>query len=130
MIEKLETNAPNALALQVIDGFSETDEKLCQKYFDQKLTEGCDHVNVLVKVDELNIHHIEARAFLKDLVWTLNHYKQMGHLAIVGHSNVLKNLIKADNLFYQNKNKGRLERYFDISELNEAMAFVDGPEVN
>ncbi len=33
MIEQLITSKKNILAIEVIDGFTETDEKLCQKFF-------------------------------------------------------------------------------------------------
>ncbi len=33
MIEKLMESKGNVLAIEVIDGFTETDEKLCQKFF-------------------------------------------------------------------------------------------------
>jgi len=33
MIEQIKTYDNNVLAIEVIDGFTETDEKLCQKLF-------------------------------------------------------------------------------------------------
>jgi hypothetical protein len=45
-------------------------------------------------------------------------------LAIVAHSKVLKALVPIDNLFFERASKGRLERYFDISQIDEAFEFV------
>ncbi|RIV45377.1 STAS/SEC14 domain-containing protein [Flagellimonas pelagia] len=124
MIEQIKTFEDNVLAIEVIDGFDETDEKLCQKFFDEKLEKGFATVNVLVKLDELKIAHSSTKAFMEDIIWTLRNYKKMGHLAIVAHSKILKALVPIDNLFFQRASKGRLERYFDVSQMDEAMAFV------
>ena len=49
----------------------------------------------------------------------------MGHIAVVAHSNVLKALVPIDNLFFERASKGRHERYFDVSQLDDAFAFVN-----
>lgn len=124
MIEQLTTSKENVLALEVIDGFNENDEKLCQKLFQQKLDAGFDQVHILIKMDEMKVSHSSFKAFMQDSLWALRNYKKIGHLAIVAHSNVTKVLVPIDNLFFQRASKGRLERYFDISQLDEAMEFV------
>ncbi|MCB0516021.1 MAG: STAS/SEC14 domain-containing protein [Chitinophagales bacterium] len=124
MIEQIKTFPNNALAIEVIDGFTETDENLCQKFFNQKLAQGYEQVNVLVKLDEMKISHSSAKAFLEDNVWALRNYSKMGHLAIVGHSKILKALVPIDNLFFERASKGRLERYFDVSQLEDAIKFI------
>lgn len=124
MIEQIKTFDNNVLAIEVIDGFNENDEKLCQKFFEEKIEKGFDQVNVLVKLDELKLSHSSAKAFMEDTIWTLRNYKKMGHLAIVAHSKVLKALVPIDNLFFHRASKGRLERYFDASQMDDAMAFV------
>lgn len=55
MIEQMKTFKGNTLAVEVINGFTETDEKICQKFFLEKLDKGHDQVHVLVKLDELKI---------------------------------------------------------------------------
>jgi hypothetical protein len=127
MLQKIETRAKNLLAIEVIDGFTETDEKICQKYFQEKLDAGNSQVNVLVKLDELKISHTSIKAFMEDIIWALRNYKKLGHLAIVAHSKVLKALVPIDNLFFQRASEGRLERYFDISQMDEALKFVKMP---
>jgi uncharacterized membrane protein YukC len=124
MIEKIENLPNNNLAVEVIDSFTEADEKICQKWFQEKLDEGYDQVNVLVKLDEVKLSQSSIKAFMEDSIWALRHYKQIGHLAIVAHSKILKALVPIDNLFFQRASKGRLERYFDVSQMDEALAFV------
>lgn len=124
MIEQLKTFKDNQLAVEVIDGFTETDEKICQKWFQEKLDEGYEQVNVLVKLDEMKISHTQVKAFMEDSIWALRHYKQLGHLAIVAHSKILKALIPIDNLFFQRASEGRMERYFDVSQIDEAFEFI------
>lgn len=124
MIEQLVTDKKNLLAIEVIDGFTETDEKLCRKFFEEKLSLGAAPLNILVKLDEMKIGDSSVKAFMEDTIYSLRNYKEMGHLAIVAHSNILKALVPIDNLFFQRAKKGRLERYFDVSQMDEAMAFV------
>ena len=125
MVEQLKTFDNNVLAIQVIDGFTETDETLCQKFFQEKLNQGYNQVNVLVKLDELNISHSSIKAFMEDFIWVLRNYKNIGHLTIVAHSGILKALAPIDNLFFQRASKGRYERYFDISQIEDAFEFVN-----
>ncbi len=124
MIEQIETFKGNVLAIEVIDGFTETDEKLAQKFFKEKIEEGNDHVNVLVKLDELKIGHSSTKAFMEDIVWVLRNYKHMGNLAIVAHSKILKALVPIDNFFFERLQKGYEERYFDVSQLDSAIEFI------
>ncbi|MEO8588609.1 MAG: STAS/SEC14 domain-containing protein [Flavobacteriales bacterium] len=125
MIEQLKTFPDNVLAIEVIDGFTETDEQLCQKWFEAKRGAGPKQVNVLVKLDEMKLSATSAKAFFEDMLWGLRNYTHLGHLAIVAHSNVLKALVPLDNLFFQRASRGRLERYFDVSQLDDAIAFVN-----
>ncbi len=128
MIEQIKTYDNNVLAIEVIDGFTETDEKLCQKFFNEKLELGFDKVNVLVKLDEMKISHSNVKAFFEDIIWILRNYKKLGHLAIVAHSNILKVLVPIDNLFFARASKGRQERYFDVSQIDEAFEFISSKE--
>jgi len=125
MLEQIETFENNVLAVEVIDGFTEEDEFICRKFFEEKLKQGFDSVNVLIKLDEMKVSNSSVKAFMEDSLWTLRNYKKMGHLAIVAHSNTLKALVPIDSLFFSRASKGRLERYFDVSQMDEAMRFVN-----
>jgi hypothetical protein len=125
MLEQLKKIENAVLAVEVIDGFTENDEKICQKFFEKKIKEGFKQVNVLVKLDELKVSHSSTKAFFEDIIWAMRHYKNLGHLAIVAHSKIVKALVPIDNLFFERASKGRLERYFDVSQLDEAFDFVN-----
>lgn len=126
MLEQLKTFENNVLAVEVIDSFTEADEKFCQKLCEKKREQGFEQINVLVKLDEMKISKVSIKSFFEDIVWLLRNYKHLGHLAIVAHSNVVKALVPVDNLFFQRASKGRHERYFDISQMEEALEFVHG----
>ncbi|QLE00974.1 STAS/SEC14 domain-containing protein [Galbibacter sp. BG1] len=125
MISQLKTFDNNVLAVEVYDGFTKEDEKTLEKLFEAKLDQGFAQVNVLIKLDEAKISKSSTKAFFEDILWSLRNYKKMGHLAIVAHSNIVKSLVPLDNLFFQRASKGRYERYFDISQMEEAMMFVN-----
>jgi hypothetical protein len=125
MIEQIKIFENNVLAITIIDGFTETDVKYCQKLFDEKLAKGFEKINLLVKLDELKLSHSSTKAFFEEIVIILRNYKELKNLAIVGHSNMLKAYIPIDNFFFARLSKGSEERYFDISQMEEAMAFVD-----
>jgi len=125
MIEQIKTYDNNVMAVEVIDGFTETDDQFCQKLFEEKRVQGFDQINLLIKLDEMKISKTSIKAFFEDSIWALRNYTHLGHLALVAHSKVLKALVPIDNLFFERASKGRLERYFDISQLDEAFEFVE-----
>ena len=125
MVEQIRKFESDILAVEVIDGFTETDEKFCQKLFAEKLNQGSESVNMLVKLDEMKISKIETKAFFEDILWVIRNYKKLGHLAVVAHSSILKALVPIDNAFFARASKGRQERYFDVSQMDEAWAFVN-----
>lgn len=124
MIEQIKKFDTNALAFEVIDGFTETDEKLAQKFFKEKLEEGYETVNMLVSINEYKISNTNAKAFFEDIIFILRNYKALGHLAIVGHSKVLKALVPIDNFFFKRLGEGKEERYFDVSQIDKAIEFI------
>ena len=124
MIEQLEKFPGNTIAFEVIDSFTETDEKVAQKLFQEKLDQGFDYLNILIKLDEMKISKSSTKAFMEDIIWTFRNYQQMGNIAIVAHSNILKALVPIDNFFFDRLRKGFEERYFDVSQMEEAIEFV------
>ncbi len=124
MLEQIETHKNNMLEVEVIDGFTETDERFFEKLIEQKLAQGFDTVNILVKLDEMKISNSNIKAFFEDIIWSIRNYKHLGHLAIVAHSNIFKVFVPIDNLFFLRASKGRHERYFDVSQMDEALEFI------
>jgi len=125
MVAQLKIFDNNALAITVIDSFTENDENICQKWMEEKLAKGFDQVNILINIDEMKISGSSAKAFFEDTLYIIRNYKNLGHIAVVAHSKVLKALIPIDNLFFERASKGRHERYFDVSQLDEAFEFVN-----
>jgi len=125
MIEQMKIFKGNTLAFQAIDSFTEIDVELAHKFFNEKIAQGHKHVNVLICLDELKISHINVKAFMEDIIWVLRKFKQIGNIAIVAHSNILKAMVPLDSFFFDRLKKGFEERYFDITQLDEAMVFVE-----
>ncbi|WP_225444058.1 STAS/SEC14 domain-containing protein [Echinicola arenosa] len=124
MIEQLETYPKNVLSLALIDNFSTEDEKLFEKLMEDKLAQGYEQVNVLIKLDELKVSNISVKAFFEDVIYLLRKYKRLGNLAVVAHSKVVKALVPIDNLFFERSSLNREERYFDVSQMAQALKFV------
>jgi hypothetical protein len=124
MIHEIQTSKVNVLAFEVVDNFAEEDEKQFETLFQKRLDLGYHQINVLVKLDELKLSHIHAKAFMEDMIWLMRNYKKMGHLAIVAHSKIIKAMVPIDKLFFERASEGRLERYFDVSQMDDALAFV------
>lgn len=126
MIEQIKTFKTNTLAFEIIDSFTATDEKLAQKFFKEKFDLGFNTVNLLVKIDEFKVSQTETKAFFQDILFIIRKFKNIGNIAIVGHSKILKVLVPIDNFFFERLKKGKSERYFDISQLDEAFEFISG----
>ncbi|CAI8327342.1 MAG: Uncharacterised protein [Flavobacterium sp. SCGC AAA160-P02] len=124
MIKQIKILESNALAFEITGGFTEADEKLAQKLFKEKLDLGYKKVNILMKVDGYIISQTEFKAFFEDIIFVIRKFKNLGNLAIVGHSKILKTLVPIDNLFFQSLKSGEKEQYFDVSQLDEAFKFV------
>ena len=127
MIEQVKTFDSNTVAFEIIDSFTETDERLAQKLFKEKLDSGFQTVNILVKIDQYKMSQTEVKAFFEDIIFVIRNFKHIGNLAIVSHSKILKAFVPIDNFFFERIKKGKKELYFDVSQLEEAIEFVTNP---
>lgn len=125
MVQQLKTFDDNRLALEIIDGYTEADESLCEKLFKEKAEAGKKPINILIKLDEMKVSNSDIKAFFEDGIYVIRRFTDMGHIAVVAHSKVLKALVPIDNLFFERSSKGRHERYFDISQIEEAYNFIN-----
>lgn len=125
MIEQIQKFNTNTLAFEINGGFDEADEKLAQKLFQEKLKEGFEHVNVIFKLDEMKLSQTSTKAFMEDIIWAIRNFKHIGNIAIVAHSKILKALVPIDNFFFERLQNGYEERYFDATQLDKAIAFVN-----
>ncbi len=124
MIERLNTEKDYVLALEITDKYVPEDEKQFAKWFDEKLAEGHHQVNILCKIDKLPIAHVSCKAFMEEGLYGLRHIRNCGHIAIVGHSKLEKFMIALDGMVFNRAKKGRIERYFDIDDIEAAWEFV------
>ncbi len=58
-------------------------------------------------------------SFYEDSMWLMKHVKKFERMAIVGDSWWKKLLVEADGLIFN-------EKYFDLSQVEEAWAYVEG----
>jgi len=125
MITKLSASKDNVLAIEVTHEYVHSDVEQCKKWFEEKLAMGIQQVNFLVKVDHLPLTHISCRAFWEDGLYALRHIRNMGHIAIVGHSTLDKVMVALDGAVFNRARRGLIERYFDVEDMDKAWAFVN-----
>lgn len=114
-----------AITLELIDGYMPEDEKKIEKLFEEKIAAGHKKVNLLVKIDKLSLSHSSWKAMWDDSMYALKHVRNCGRIALVGHSKTEEVLIKIDNMFFENKKKDQAEKYFDVSDIDNAMGWVN-----
>ncbi len=129
MIEQIRKFDKNIMAFEAIESFTKADVQIAHKLFEKKLSEGFPHIDVLVKLDELKIGKVETKAFFEDVLWILRNIESIGNIAIVAHSNILKALVPLDDFFFERLKKGFQERYFDVSQLDEAFYFIESNNI-
>ena len=125
MIKILEGASENTIALDIIDGYEFADEQAIEKMFDKKIAANITRINFLIKTDQISLTHSSWKAMWKDGLFAMKHIKKCGHIAIVGNSKLEEILVKTDNVFFQNKKSDRMERYFDIADLDKAMGWAN-----
>lgn len=129
MIIQLKTFKKNALALELLDSFTAADARLIEMLFDEKLNDGYDHINILIKVKDLSIlKHIEWKGFFGGELWGIKHFKQLGRCAVVSHSGFIESIINTENKLLHLFNSSLDEKYFDETQLEEALKFISPDE--
>jgi len=125
MINLLQETKDHAIAIEIIGGYNNDDEKSLEKLFEEKLDQGFEKVNILVKLDKLDLLKTSWKAAWHDGMYALKHIKYCGKIAVVGHNKLEAFGVKLDNAMFGSKKKGRIEKYFDIKELDQAFDFVN-----
>jgi len=125
MFAVLDGSEGNVLGVEISGAYTKNDVEAFEKAFESSL-KSVDKVNVLVKIDALEVGSSEFSAFWEDCRYSLKHIDQIGRIAIVGHSRIEAILTKMDNLFLADSKKGREERYFDVSDIDQAWDFARG----
>jgi len=121
---KLIPNMPeDVLAFDIIGEYRIKDVKILERLFLNK-TRNHKKVNILAKIDKLDLSKTTLKAFWEDFTFALQYYKDVRKMAIVGSNDFQRYLIKLDSWFFDNKKHGREEKYFDIKEIKDAHSYV------
>ena len=123
MFTMLDGSEGDVLGVEISGGYTREDMEAFREAY-EKVMQNHAHINILCKVDEMSVTGSEFKALWEDSIYALKHLKDFRHLAIVGNSKVTKILIELDNVFFGNKSRERIEKYFDVDDLDEAWKFV------
>ena len=124
MFQILEGSEGNVVGVEISGEYTKEDVEELEKIFEGKIAEGYDRLNLLFKIDNLNIGKIHVNAFIEDSRYALKHMDQMRHLAIVGDSKLEKVLVELDNKLFGKEKKELIEKYFDVADIGNAWEFV------
>ncbi|MBU1277418.1 MAG: STAS/SEC14 domain-containing protein [Proteobacteria bacterium] len=124
MFKVLEGSGGSVLGVEISDSYTVQDVEQFEKTCEDLVAQGGERLNILVKIDKLDLLKIEPKAFFKDSKYALQHIKQMRHLAIVGDSKLEEALVKLDNLVFGSEKKELIEKYFNVADMDKAWEFV------
>lgn len=129
MINEIKKFKKNALALEILGTFTEADALLIEQLFEEKLNQGYEHVNILIKVKDMSIiKDMDLKGFLKGELWGIKHFGKLGRCAVVSHSELMETIVKIENKVLHLFNSALEEKYFDHSQLDEAIKFITPKE--
>lgn len=125
MIHQIQQFEKNALALELLGTFTESDVLLIEKLFEEKLDAGYEHVNILIKVKDLSVlKNMDLKGFIKGELWGITHFNKIGRCAVVSHSNLMKSIVTIENKALHFFNNALEEKYFDQEQLEIALLFI------
>lgn len=129
MLNQIKTFKGNALALEIVETFTEADALLIKQLFEEKLNDGYKHVNILIKVKDMSVlKHMDFKGFLKGELWGISHFNKIGRCAVVTHSEFIESIVKIENRVLHLFNSALEEKYFDAAQLDEALKFISPNE--
>lgn len=125
MVRQIKKFEKNALALELLETFTEADALLIEQLFEEKLEAGYAHVNILIKVKDMSVlKHVDLKGFLQGELWGIKHFDKIGCCAVVAHSGFMESVVKLENKALHFFNHALEERYFDEAQLDEALNFI------
>jgi len=124
MFQILDGSEGNVVGVEISGEYTKKNVEELEKIFEDKVAEGHDRLNLLFKIDNLNIGKIHLNAFIEDSKYALKHMDQMRHLAIVGDSKLEKVLVELDNKLFGKKKEELIEKYFNVADIDKAWEFV------
>jgi hypothetical protein len=129
MLTQIKIFKGNALALELREPFTEDDAQLIKQLFEKKLNEGYMHINLLIQVKDLSfLRHMDFKAFLESEIWGVRNFGKIGRCAVVAQSDLIKSAVKIESKLLHLANAALEEKYFDSSQLEEALKFVSPDE--
>ncbi|HSD13035.1 MAG TPA: STAS/SEC14 domain-containing protein [Flavobacterium sp.] len=125
MIIQIQKFEKNAIALELFETFTEADALLIEHLFEEKLNQGYEHVNILIQVKDMSVlKHMDLKGFIEGELWGIRHINKLGRCAVVSHSDIMASIIKVENKVLHFFNDALEEKYFDHSQLDEALKFI------
>ena len=129
MINQIKQFKKNALALELLETFTEADALLIEQLFEEKLKEGYKHVNILIKVKDMSVlKDMDLKGFIQGELWGIKHFGKIGRCAMVSHSSLMDSVVKIENKVLHFFNSALEEKYFDHTQLDEALKFITPDE--
>lgn len=125
MINQIKKFKENALALELLETFTEADALLIEQLFEEKLNEGYKNVNILIKVKDMSaMKDMSLKGFLHGELWGIKHIGKLGRCAVVSHSGFIESVVNIENKVLHLFNSALEEKYFDQTQLEEALKFI------
>lgn len=125
MVNQIQKINGNAIALELLGAFTEADALFIEQLFEEKLREGYEHVNILIKVKDMSvIKDMKLKGFFEGELWAIKHFGKIGRCAVVSHSELMETIVNMENKILHLFNPALEEKYFDETELDKALKFI------
>ena len=116
MLTILERSKGNVIGVESSGTITLEEQQKAEEVFDKAIKEH-GKINWLYVFRSMKYESL--RPMYEDMMWCLKNLKNFDRMAVVGDKKWQELLIKADGLVFG-------EKYFDISQLDEAWAYVEG----
>lgn len=116
MIKILERSKGNVFGFEATGEISESDVRGVASQLDEAI-KTYEKINWLFVMK--TVKYTSLRAMYEDMMWLLKNIKHFDRMAVVGDKKWEELLIKADSLVFG-------EKYYDISQLDDAWEYVEG----
>ncbi|MBV8327756.1 STAS/SEC14 domain-containing protein [Chryseobacterium sp.] len=129
MLNQIKEFKNNAIALEILGAFTEADALLIEQLFEEKLNNGYQHVNILIKVKDMSVlKEMKLKGFFEGELWGIKHFGKIGRCAVVSHSDFMKLVVTIENEVLHLFNPALKEKYFEETELEKALEFIASDE--
>lgn len=126
MFKVMPESGDRLLAVEVLRTYSKKDVEAFDQIMDQWMARAGGRLNMLIRLDRLDLSKVSLDSYIEDCRRTLQRRDNLERIAVVGDSEMARSLVTMDNLIMANAKRGITERYFDVSEIDEAWVFVRG----